>query len=82
MMKTHIQKWGNSLAVRIPKVFAEEIGIEAESEIELTLINGVLVIKVPESANEYKLEDLVAQITDENRHSEVSTGSSVGNEAW
>lgn len=79
-MKTQVQKWGNSLAVRIPKAFAEEIGLEAESEIELTLNNGQLVIKLPDE--EYTLEALVSQITEENRHNEVDWGDSAGSEAW
>jgi antitoxin MazE len=79
-MKTTIQKWGNSLAVRIPRPFADEIHLEENSAVDLTVRSGKLVIVPAEPS--VTLESLVEQITDENRHSEVGTGRSVGNEAW
>lgn len=79
-MKTTIQKWGNSLAVRIPRPFADEIHLEENSTVDLTIKSGKLVIVPAEPAP--TLESLVEQITDENRHGEVSIGQPVGNEAW
>ena len=79
-MKTTIQKWGNSLAVRIPRPFAEEIHLEENTAVDLTIRSGKLVI-VP-AERELTLESLVEQITDENRHDEVETGTRVGNEVW
>jgi antitoxin MazE len=79
-MKTRIQKWGNSLALRIPKTLAQETGLDAESEVELSLVNGQIVIAPTRPA--YDLDDLLAQITDANRHSEVNTGAAVGHEVW
>jgi antitoxin MazE len=79
-MKTTIQKWGNSLAVRIPRPFAEEIHLEENTPVDLTIRSGKLVI-VP-SEPEISLESLVDQITDENRHDEIETGRRVGNEVW
>lgn len=79
-MKTRVQKWGNSLALRIPKAFADEMGFGEESEVEMRLVEGQLVIAPPR--HKVTLEELVAQITDENRPGETDWGSPVGNEAW
>ena len=80
-MKTYVQKWGNSLALRIPKTYADEIQISANSPVELTLADGKLVI-VPEPMPTYTLEELLAGVTDENLHGEIDTGEAVGNEVW
>ncbi len=80
-MKTYVQKWGNSLALRIPKTYADEIQISANSPVELTLTDGKLVI-APEPALTHTLEDLLAGVTDENLHGEIETGGAVGNEVW
>jgi antitoxin MazE len=79
-MKTTIQKWGNSLAVRIPRPFAEEIHLAENTTVDLTIRSGKLVIVPAEPA--ITLESLVEQITDENRHDEIETGNLVGNEVW
>ncbi len=44
-MKTRIQKWGNSLALRIPKSFAEEAGLREDAAVELSLAEGRLVVQ-------------------------------------
>ena len=80
-MKTRIQKWGNSLALRIPKPFAEEARLAEDSTVDLTVRNGKLVVVAVEDAEE-TLEALVARITPENRHQETETGQPVGNEIW
>ena len=80
-MKTKLQKWGNSLAIRIPKPFAVEAGLENQSPVELSLEAGKLVIsKSAESS--LSLEDLLHGITADNIHREVDTGSPMGNEVW
>jgi antitoxin MazE len=80
-MRTKVQKWGNSLALRIPKSFAAEVGLDEESAVDLTLVEGKLVV-TPLAVNEYTLEELLAQVTDENIHAELSTGDAVGGEVW
>ncbi len=80
-MKTKVQKWGNSLALRIPKSFAIETLLEADTEVELSLIDGRLTI-TPIVQTGYSLEALLEGITPENIHGETETGSSAGNEAW
>jgi antitoxin MazE len=80
-METVIKKWGNSLALRIPKPLADEVGLEEDSAVDLFLEEGKLVI-VPAMAPRYALESLLAQVTAENLHGEVDTGVAVGGEAW
>jgi antitoxin MazE len=80
-MKTRVQKWGNSLALRIPKPFATEIGLERNSPVEISLVDGQLVI-VPAVEPAWTLEQLLAQITEDNLHGEIETGPAVGQEVW
>jgi antitoxin MazE len=80
-MRARVQRWGNSLALRIPKAFATETDLESGSEVELTLDDGRLIV-TPLAPASYNLEDLLAQVTPANLHGEVDTGSSVGDEAW
>jgi antitoxin MazE len=80
-MKTRVQKWGNSLALRIPKSFASEVGLDPDSSVEMSLKDGKLVV-VPSEKSKFTLRQLLAQVTDENLHREVDTGSAVGGEVW
>jgi antitoxin MazE len=80
-MKTRVQKWGNSLALRIPKSFADEVGIRKESSVEVSLTDGKLVI-TPVTKPELTLDQLLAKVTKENLHHEIDTGPATGNEAW
>ncbi len=80
-MKSRILKWGNSLALRIPKPFAEEADLRENAPVDLTIRNGRLVV-VPIVEPRFTLEDLVSQITQQNRHLETDFGAPVGNEVW
>jgi antitoxin MazE len=80
-MKTRVQKWGNSLALRIPKSFATEAGLDRDSSVEVSLIDGKLTI-VPDTRPKFTLKQLLSQVTNENLHHEVDTGPAMGNEAW
>ena len=80
-MKTRVQKWGNSLALRIPKSFATEVGLRRETSVEISLANGKLVI-TPVAEPKPTLKQLLAKVTKENLHHEVDTGSAIGNETW
>jgi antitoxin MazE len=80
-VETRVRKWGNSLALRIPKLLAAEVGIEEDTRVELSLVDGKLVI-TPETEPELQLEDLLAQVTEENLHGEIDTGPATGREAW
>jgi antitoxin MazE len=80
-MKTRVQKWGNSLALRIPKAFADEVGIADNGLVEIMLRDGTLtVIPIPPPA--VTLAELLRAVTDQNRHHEVDTGPAHGTELW
>ncbi|QWV93165.1 AbrB/MazE/SpoVT family DNA-binding domain-containing protein [Geomonas oryzisoli] len=78
-MVAKAQKWGNSLAVRLPKSIAAECGIEADSPVEITRQEGYIVIK-PIVNKGLSLDALLDGINEENLHSEVSSGKPVGRE--
>lgn len=80
-MKTRIQKWGNSLALRIPKAFASEVHLTQNSLVEIKVVAGKLVV-VPVQTPSFTLEDLLAGITKKNLHREIDPGPAVGKEAW
>jgi len=80
-METKVQRWGNSLGLRIPKSFAEEAGVEAGSAVDLSLQGGDMVIR-PVRARSYDLHTLVKAITKKNIHDPIETGPPVGREAW
>ena len=80
-MKTRVQKWGNSLALRIPKYFATEAGLQRETSVEVSLANGKLVIN-PIAEPKPTLKQLLAKVTKRNLHHEVDTGAAAGNETW
>ena len=80
-MKLKVQKWGNSLALRIPKALAIEANVASGSTVEMSLTNGELKIK-PIEDQEYTLEGLLSGITPENIYEEVSTGIPQGKESW
>ena len=80
-MLTKVQKWGNSLAVRIPKAFAIDAHLEHDSLVEISLVDGQIVVK-PLSNGGWTLDNLLAAITSNNIHRETDTGAAVGNEVW
>ena len=80
-MKTRIQKWGNGLAVRIPKSFATEAGFREDAPVEMKLTGGKLVVQ-PISDEPLTLDELLRGVTDQNLHGEWETGHSVGKEVW
>ncbi len=80
-MQTTIQKWGNSLAVRIPKAFVKEAHLASGIQVDLSVDEGRIVIE-PHVEPEYRLEDLLKGVTKRNLHAEVATGEAVGREVW
>ncbi|WP_157052512.1 AbrB/MazE/SpoVT family DNA-binding domain-containing protein [Ornithinibacillus contaminans] len=77
---TKVQKWGNSLAVRIPKVVTDNTKIVEGSDINITVENQT--IKITPVKKKPTLEELMAQITPENQHDVVDWGKPVGRELW
>jgi antitoxin MazE len=80
-MESHVRKWGNSLALRIPKALAVEAGISEGSAVEIELDGDRLIVKALR-AEALSLADLLVGVTPENRHGEIETGRSVGREVW
>jgi len=80
-MVTRIQKWGNSLGLRIPKSFAEDAGVDAGSPVNISIEGDRLIIR-PVHRSKYELKDLVSQIREDNLHDEISMGEPVGREVW
>ena len=76
--KSHIAKWGTSLAVRIPKPIAEQWGVHEGSAIEIVSHGDQVVLR----KRTYNLADMLDQVTEDNLHSELDTGPAQGNEAW
>jgi antitoxin MazE len=80
-MLTKVQKWGKSLALRIPKAFAQGAKLENDSLIEITLAEGQIIV-TPVEAPSWTLDGLLARINKKNIHREVETGPALGNESW
>ncbi|MBI4294703.1 MAG: AbrB/MazE/SpoVT family DNA-binding domain-containing protein [Chloroflexi bacterium] len=80
-MQRRIQKWGNSLALRIPKSFAQEIGLDRDVPVNVSLEDGRLIV-VPVTESPLTLERLLEQVTEDNIHREVDIGPAVGEEQW
>ena len=79
-MKTRVQKWGNSLAVRIPKSFALESNMKENSEVDLAMRNGQIVMRVHSDKPKYTLEELLEGVNEENTHPATDWGEPVGRE--
>ncbi len=80
-MRTHVKKWGNSLAVRIPRSFAVEAGLRPDAPVEMTLVDGSLVVTSLVRSNT-RLAEMLALVDQANLHGEVDDGAAVGGEAW
>jgi antitoxin MazE len=78
-MLTKIQKWGNSLALRIPVAFADEIGLVENSQVNLSLKEGGLVVTAA-AGEKWSLDELLSRVTENNRHREWETGAPEGSE--
>ena len=78
-MQTDIKKWGNSAVVRLPAAMLAQLKLAVGAPVELKTEGGRIVIE-PSEKPIYKLEDLVAGITDANRHDAVDWGRPVGRE--
>lgn len=80
-MKTKIQKWGNSLAIRIPKSFALDINLKQDELVDLSVDENKIVI-TPMGGEKYSLEELLKGVSENNLHGEIDTGSPIGKEIW
>jgi antitoxin MazE len=79
-MLTKVQKWGNSLAVRIPRSFAADVRVESGSLVDISLVRGGLMVRAARPSP--GLADLLKGISRGNLHAEVESGGPKGREAW
>jgi antitoxin MazE len=80
-MHIRVQKWGNSLAVRIPKPLAEDAKVEEGTVLNLAVSEGK-VIATPVKKNKQSLQQMLAKVSRKNLHAEVESGAPVGREVW
>jgi len=76
-MHMNVIKWGNSLGVRIPRAFANKIGIHEGNSVEVSLQDHSILIR-----KAYTLKSMLDQVTPENIHNEIQMGPARGEELW
>jgi antitoxin MazE len=80
-MRVTIKKWGNSASVRIPAAIMAAAKVRLEQSVDVREDKGRIIIE-PIRPPKFDLNDLVAQITDENRHDETDFGNPIGKEVF
>ena len=80
-MDTTVQKWGNSLALRIPNAIAKDIHLHQGSVVEVAAVEGKIVVK-PKRQRKYTLSHLLKGVNKNNRHAEQDWGGTAGREVW
>ncbi len=82
-MNAVIKKWGNSLALRIPKSYAKEIKLEEGAAVDIKIEKDkIIILPKRKKDKKYKLKELVSQITKDNRYEEIDFGPPVGREVF
>lgn len=79
-MRAKIQKWGNSLALRVPKAVAESTSLAEGTEVDLSIEAGRLVVSPVK--RDLTLDEMLDLVTEENKHGLIDWGPAVGKEAW
>lgn len=79
-MQAHVARWGNSLAVRIPRLLARELGLESGQPVDLEVNGDTLTVR-PRRRARLSLRELLEEVTD-NLHEETDWGPPVGLEEW
>ncbi|OGR96715.1 MAG: hypothetical protein A2V88_01700 [Elusimicrobia bacterium RBG_16_66_12] len=80
-MTTTVQKWGNSLALRIPSSVAKDVHLHRGSEVDVAIVEGALVVK-PKGRRKLSLNRLLRGVTKANLHKESDWGRPQGKEIW
>jgi len=80
-MQTTIKKWGNSLALRIPKLFAINANLKINKTVDISIDKDSIIIR-PIGEKEYSLKKLLRSVSKNNLHGEFDTGAPVGKEIW
>lgn len=82
LLITIIKKWGNSLAIRIPKSFADEVNIEEDTKVDISVEGNRIIIEPILNPEKYELEDLLSKVKESNIHSEYFVDEPEGKEVW
>ncbi|MBE9201119.1 MULTISPECIES: AbrB/MazE/SpoVT family DNA-binding domain-containing protein [unclassified Nodularia (in: cyanobacteria)] len=80
-MTAVVAKWGNSLAIRIPRAVAEQAQVTEGTAINFS-VEGNSIVLLPQKRKKYTLDELLEGMTPDNFHPEFETGNTVGNEDW
>jgi antitoxin MazE len=80
-MKGQVGKWGNSLAIRLPRELTEELQIDCKTTLDLNIEKGKIVLEIVNEKPEFTLEELLRDYPD-TPETEVDWSCAVGNEAW
>ncbi len=80
MTRVALARWGNNLAIRLPKATVQALGVSDGAEISLRVEDGALIAKPIRTRP--RLEDLVRKITPRNVHKATDWRQPVGREAW
>lgn len=80
-MVTKVQKWGNSLGLRLPKKLAEDLNIATGTEVDIVVDEDRLVL-TPRKPKRFTLDELLSRVTKSNKHEEVDLGPRRGREQW
>ena len=82
-MLTKIQKWGNSQGLRLPKNILQSAQLGVGDEVQIAVQDGYIIVTPTRTIRgRYRIEDLVAGISEEHQSREVDWGAPVGEEAW
>jgi antitoxin MazE len=79
-MRARIQKWGNSLAVRIPKSFAVDAQMKQDAVVDLSVVNGRIIVQLSAEKPRYELDQLLSDTGEDRLHPETDWGTPVGSE--
>ncbi len=77
-MQSHIQKWGNSLGIRLPIQLAKKLHLHSGSPVTIEIEDGRIVIQTPQ----YNLETMLKEITSKNQHQQLLEDEKIGSEEW
>ncbi len=81
-MRAKVQKWGNSLALRLPKALADEAEMRLDTPVEITVRDHAIVIVPVRARQRYELDTLLAGVTPDNLHGETGFAGPLGKEVW
>jgi antitoxin MazE len=80
-MKTKVESWGNSLAVRLPRPLAEDAGVRRGTTVDLRVEGNRIVLR-PVRRKSYRLGQLLSRVKPSNLHGEIDAGPAIGRESW